>query len=202
MKKVLILISSIILLSGCSNKNDTPEKQARAPRKGYSWTLQTGLGLKFFGQENKYTKFIFDKDLSTVSIEITTVNNNKNVFPVIRIFNIKDKNLNSIKKELKNTNPGLYKNKYDNIDFCEFKEIETTKPGVKRFVLYPAGIAEQEFGQIKNKEVIPATCNGFGIGNSGMRYFEIQKSNPQKLLFIEIGQEQPLFDENSITVTD
>lgn len=202
MKKVLILISFIILLSGCSSQNDTLKTPEKHPGKGYSWTLQTGLGLKFFGQENKHTKFIFDKDLSTVSIEITTVNNNKNVFPVIRIFNIKDKNLNSIKKELKNTNPGLYKNKYDNIDFCEFKEIETTKPGVKRFVLYPAGIAEQEFRQSKNKEVIPATCNGFGIGNSGMRYFEIQKSNPQKLLFIEIGQEQPLFDENSITVTE
>lgn len=47
-------------------------------------------------------------------------------------------------------------------------------------------------------EPVPAPCNGWGVGNSGQRYFEIHNSNPDKAIFIEIGQDAPLFDENSI----
>ena len=203
MKKLLILFTCIILLCGCSKIANMPKNPARPPRDGYSWKIQTGLGLKFYGQENKNTRFVFDQNLSTVSIE-TTAANKKNIFPVIRIFDITNKNPKSVKAKLKNIAPELSKstkNKYDNIDLCEFKEIETTRPGVIRFILYPAGAAEQEFLSAASKEAIPSTCAGFGCGNSGMRYFEIQNKNPNKLLFIEIGQEQPLFDENSITVT-
>lgn len=48
-------------------------------------------------------------------------------------------------------------------------------------------------------EPVPAPCNGWGVGNSGKRYFEIHDSNPDKAIFIEIGQDAPLFDENSIS---
>lgn len=45
---------------------------------------------------------------------------------------------------------------------------------------------------------VPSTCSGWGIGNSGMRYFETFAKSPGRILFVNIGQEQPLFDEASI----
>ena len=50
----------------------------------------------------------------------------------------------------------------------------------------------------QKQEPVPSTCNGWGTGNSGMRYFEIYDNAPDKAVFVEIGQDAPLFDENSI----
>lgn len=74
MKKLLILFTCITLLCGCSKIGNMPKNPARPPRDGYSWKIQTGLGLKFYGQENKNTRFVFDQNLSTVSIETTAAN--------------------------------------------------------------------------------------------------------------------------------
>lgn len=40
------------------------------------------------------------------------------------------------------------------------------------------------------------------MGNSGMRYFEIFSDKPNKAVFVEIGQETPMFDEKSIQLHD
>ena len=37
---------------------------------------------------------------------------------------------------------------------------------------------------------------------SGSRYFEIHENHPDKAVFVEIGQDAPLFDENSIEFTE
>lgn len=51
------------------------------------------------------------------------------------------------------------------------------------------------------EEPVPSTCSGWGVGNSGMRYFEVQDSHPDRAVFVEIGQDAPLFDESSICLT-
>ena len=55
---------------------------------------------------------------------------------------------------------------------------------------------------MKKQEPVPSTCNGWGTGNSGMRYFEIYDNVPDKAVFMEIGQDAPLFDENSIELCE
>lgn len=75
--------------------------------------------------------------------------------------------------------------------------------GSDRYVLVPTGDYADRFeAAMEAKEAIPSTCNGWGVGNSGRRYFEIHDSHPDKAIFMEIGQEQPLFDPESIVLTD
>ena len=64
--------------------------------------------------------------------------------------------------------------------------------------MVPVGDYATEVRAQMQSEPVPAPCNGWGVGNSGQRYFEIHDSNPDKAIFIEIGQDAPLFDENSI----
>lgn len=49
---------------------------------------------------------------------------------------------------------------------------------------------------------MPFTCHGWGVGNSGARYFEVFHTHPQKAVFVEVGQDMPLFDEQSIQLFD
>lgn len=74
---------------------------------------------------------------------------------------------------------------------CVFHEVESGRRRVSRYVLEPSEKCAAE-------EAVPSTCGGWGVGNSGMRYFEVHKAVPDKAVFVEIGQEQPLFDPESI----
>lgn len=69
-------------------------------------------------------------------------------------------------------------------------------------MLTPSGEYARKMEQVMKEEPVPSTCNGWGVGNSGMRYFEVHDSHPDKAIFVEIGQDAPLFDENSISFTD
>ena len=67
--------------------------------------------------------------------------------------------------------------------------------------MVPDGEYATRINEWMQKEPVPVTCNGWGVGNSGNRYFEVHDSRPDKALFVEIGQDAPLFDENSIEFT-
>ena len=64
----------------------------------------------------------------------------------------------------------------------------------------PGWDASPEFRRRSAGEPVPATCGGWGVGNSGMRYFELHANAPGRALFVEIGQDAPLFDEQSIVL--
>lgn len=91
---------------------------------------------------------------------------------------------------------------WDNSQACKFKEIKSGRDGVKRFILVPDGNYALEIEKQMKTEPVPAPCNGWGVGNSGMRFFEIHANKPDKAVFMEIGQEAPLFDENSIELDE
>lgn len=83
------------------------------------------------------------------------------------------------------------------IENCEFFKFKQDNDAEK-YILKPKGNAEVEMNKLSPKEPIPYTCGGYGVGNSGTRYFIVFKNFPNKAIFVEIGQEAPLFDEESI----
>lgn len=85
---------------------------------------------------------------------------------------------------------------------CAFEEGKSNRKGVKRYSLVPTGDYAKKIQELSSQEPIPTTCNGWGMGNSGIRYFEIHDSHPDKAIFLEIGQDAPLFDEQSIILTE
>lgn len=81
---------------------------------------------------------------------------------------------------------------------ARLKEIKSPWKGRRRYVLIPAGVYGDSIGALMRDTPVPSTCSGRGIGNSGMRYFETFAESPGRILFVNIGQERPLFDEASI----
>ena len=121
---------------------------------------------------------------------------------------VQNQNLRIIQQSLSDTQPLLHstgKRPDFTLPFlsqsCQFKEVKSGREGVKRYLLVPAGSYAAEVDKQMKEEPVPSTCSGWGVGNSGMRYFEVQDSHPDRAVFIEIGQDAPLFDESSICLT-
>ncbi|MEP6567949.1 MAG: hypothetical protein ABJB10_22660, partial [Mesorhizobium sp.] len=49
-------------------------------------------------------------------------------------------------------------------------------------------------------EVGELPCGEWGEAPDGIQYFEVQSSEPGKLLFVRVGQDEPLFDEQTLKI--
>ncbi len=74
--------------------------------------------------------------------------------------------------------------------------------GKTRYQLVPVGLSKAYFDaqMARGDEVPQDPCGSYGYSVSGERYFEVQAAHPETVLFINAGQEQPLFDENNIVI--
>ncbi len=192
-----IAIFCAYFLTSC-NQNQTgpsfPESPSRAAYEGFSWQDVSGSGLRFWAQSNGNIRIETDDNIPGAQI-VWFNDSSFSARTVLQLFPLPDKNIQSLTKILAKE-PG-----WKDID-CSFREIESGRTGVKRYVLEPSGPDAQKFKEQSSKEPIPTTCNGWGMGNSGSRYFEVHENRPDIALFVEIGQDAPLFDEQSLVITD
>ncbi len=199
-KALLLIFLCLVLASKCYANIHTPftfkkstddkiEPPTREAYEGFSWELFKGAGLTLWVQENKNIKFTSDKN--TIYIK-----NGKSKHPVIEIFDTKNGDINDLKAILKPKQDFTTSDQsWDNIENCTFKAQKGANT-YTRYILVPQGKHYENMMKQGQQEPVPYTCGGYGVGNSGFRYFEIQSQNPNKIIFVEIGQEAPLFDEN------
>ena len=77
---------------------------------------------------------------------------------------------------------------------------EDTKPptGVKRFTFVPDAAYAKELKKKQTPDDVPdLSCGDFGDSADGIQYFETQ-SGARRVLFVRVGQDVPLFDEQSL----
>lgn len=206
MKKIFFIFLVTGLFS-CGNKNNqdsqanipdntvheqTEGTPSRKPFEGFEWVKTTGSGISLMTQKNDHIRLIADPALPGIVMvrDETPVPQRK-----IQIFDLENKEITDVLRYLETTDG------WDKSQTCQFQEMESNRPDVRRYIMIPNGEYAKQISELMEKEPVPSTCNGWGVGNSGQRFFEIHKSNPDKALFIEIGQEMPLFDENSIRFT-
>ena len=191
----------LILLTACFGDRDGkypvfPEQPTQKARQGFKWEIVSGAGLQFWAQRDSQTCVVTDGLLEGAVVKHTD-RSRSDGRPVIKIFHIEDGDIDDVLDQLEES-PG-----WNSEETCKFKEVDCDRKGVTRYVLVPTGDYADRFeAAMEAKEAIPSTCNGWGVGNSGRRYFEIHDSHPDKAIFMEIGQEQPLFDPESIVLTD
>jgi len=208
--KHLFLASSLIgftfIFPGCLNSNKG--KQEKAPAKmsvlsekpsresfdGYKWEKVSGAGIEFWAQRNEDIQVGISETLPGAFIERIEDGNTVAISLAIQIFELKNQRIEDVFEYIKHQKGW---NKKEN---CAFTKIKSNRQGVDRYILRPTGKALQEFESKSRLNAICTTCGGWGMGNSGTRYFEIHHNNKNKALFIEIGQEAPLFDEETIVV--
>jgi hypothetical protein len=75
----------------------------------------------------------------------------------------------------------------------------TAPPGAKRFTFVPDA-AYQKTLDAKPEDGVPdPPCGDWGVAPDGIQYFEAQPaSGARKVLFVRVGQDEPLFDEATL----
>lgn len=187
-----IAISITLFSYGCSN---IPKKTLREPYPGFVWKDFSGAGLTLRVQENSNIKFVSNSN--TIFIQRYDANNKEILSPVIKVYTLKNNSIDSLLSSLSATNYLNIDSSWYALENCEFFKFKQDNDAEK-YILKPKGNAEVEMNKLSPKEPIPYTCGGFGVGNSGTRYFIVFKNFPSKAIFVEIEQEAPLFDEESI----
>lgn len=167
-----------------------PEKPGRQAHEGFRWGIVEGAGLKFWAQANRSLRVVTDDELPGAYVERDGKKGSRQL--ALRVFPLKNGKIDDVLDVLSLT-PG-----WNPDETGRFEERPCKRTGVKRYVLVPAGKYGENYKKQSAQEPVPVTCNGWGVGNSGMRYFEIHASHPDKAIFVEIGQDAPLFDEESI----
>lgn len=202
MKKILFLLS--LTLCACSgNKKESKSAQvaeaiqnytpARKAYDGFAWKELSGGGLNLWYQTNENIRLIADSSLPGI---VMVRKGDSSPHRVIQVFDLPNNSINDVLDILTKSKD------WDKSQTCKFKQTESPRNDVKRYLLIPDGNYATRINKLMQTSPVAKTCNGWGVGNSGMRYFEIHADNPSKAIFIEIGQDAPLFDENSITISD
>jgi hypothetical protein len=76
----------------------------------------------------------------------------------------------------------------------------TARAGVKRYTFVPNAVYQKEIDAKANpNEIGDPPCGDFGDQPDGIQYFEVQPAaGARKVLFVRIGQDEPLFDEKTL----
>ena len=200
MKNYINILLMIFIFIGittfCCSCTQTKSTLLREPYLGFIWKDFSGAGLTLKVQENSSIKFTSDSD----NIYIKKYPDNKQpiLSPVIKVFTIENNDINSLLSTLMPKNEFNIINSWYNLNNCEFIQIKQGNNAFQKYILKPKRDAKMEMDNLSSKEPIPYTCGGYGVGNSGTRYFVIFNDFQEKAIFVEIGKDMPLFDENSI----
>jgi len=171
------------------NKLNNNLEPSREPYQDCKWKKVIGAGLEIWGQSCDYGDKKLEVNVSETlpGMFLEDVSNGSPVAieQLIQVFNLKNKSIDSVIPLLANSKD------WKVTDKCTFIKVSINRSDVTRYTLMPTEDAFKKF---------ESTCAGYGMGNSGVHYFEIYASNPNKVLFINAGQELPMFDENTIIV--
>lgn len=77
----------------------------------------------------------------------------------------------------------------------------TVPAGVKRYTFSPDAAYAKELTALADPNEIPEPpCGDWGEMPDGIQYFEVPAGEGRKLLFVRVGQDEPLFDEQTLRV--
>lgn len=217
MKKIIIPVAGLCLLAACnpSSKKQVgdsgtlteqsavfPQKPSREAYEGFQWQTITGAGLRLWAQYNEKLRIVTDASIPGARIERINNENKQTSVPVIQILDIPGKDIHSLIPFLQSHPRILMDKNWTDSLTCDFREVKSNRTGVTRYILEPTGESAKELAERGQSEPVPSTFYGWGTGNSGARYFEVFHTTPQKAVFVEVGQDMPLFDEQSIQLFD
>lgn len=76
----------------------------------------------------------------------------------------------------------------------------TVPAGVKRYTFSPDAAYAKELKALANDEVPEPPCGDWGEMPDGIQYFEVPAGEGHRVLFVRVGQDEPLFDEQTLRV--
>lgn len=87
---------------------------------------------------------------------------------------------------------------------CVLSPYRETPPtvGVLRYTFVPDAAYQRELeAQADPNDIPEPPCGEWGVAPDGIQYFEVSTAvNVRKLLFVRVGQDEPLFDEKTLQI--
>lgn len=204
MKKIGLFLFLLSFLSSCKTTNISKEeikntqasfyKPTREAYSGFVWEKVSGAGIEFWAQRSKEFSIGISETLPGAFIEKQVDGSPVALGLVIQVFHLKNQKIEDVFEALQDDE------NWKQSDKCVFHKIACNRKGVTRYELRPSGESLAAYQKQTEEGPVTHTCAIWGSGNSGIRYFEIHESNKNKAIFVEVGQEAPLFDEESIVV--
>ncbi len=185
-ERLFLFITACALLAACTSGTYQSD---RKPYDGFRWEHISGAGLDLWAQSSDRLRIVTD---NTLPGAVLVNGAGLRLDTILRVFQPNGALPDSLIALLRRQ-PG-----WDESQTAVLKEITSPWKGRRRYVIVPAGAYGDSIDAQMMMTPVPSTCSGWGIGNSGMRYFETFAKSPGRILFVNIGQEQPLFDEASI----
>jgi len=86
----------------------------------------------------------------------------------------------------------------------EYRGQGAAPAGKQRFTFVPNGAYQKELAAKADPNEVPEpACGEYGDQPDGVQYFEVStKSSSRKVLFVRIGQDEPLFDEQTLQLIE
>lgn len=204
MKKIGLFLFLLSFLSSCKTTNISKEeikntqtsvyKTTREVYPGFVWEKVSGAGIEFWAQRSKEFSVGISATLPGAFVEKQVDGIPVALGLVIQVFHLKNQKIEDVFVVLQEDE------NWNQADACVFHKIDCKRKGVTRYELRPSGESLKVYQKQAEEGPVTNTCVIWGSGNSGIRYFEIHDTNKNKAIFIELGQEAPLFDEESIVV--
>jgi len=189
-----------ILLRGASPALAQDESHpSRPPVKGCVWEKATSesLGLQAWVQRCSFgarsIDFVFEKN----SLAIRYSDGGGKTDPVVDVFDLQpDERIQpGIKRIfLDHSKPHLATR-------CILVPYRERPPaGIERYSVVPnRGFRKELSKTAVRDEVPPRPCGEFGDAPDGIQYWEAQpRTGSRKVLFVRVGQDEPLFDEKTL----
>lgn len=175
-----------------------PAQPDRAPYMGFEWELVRGAGIMFWAQQSKNIRVGTSETLPGAFVEQLDNGEPVALSVAIQIFDLPDGHIHDVLATLQDLDTT------GELKHCHFVRVDEEQKArsapshATRYQLEPFGEALNALQLEMADSPVTHSCGGWGQANSGIRYFEVHHNRPDKALFIEIGQEAPLFDADGI----
>lgn len=138
----------------------TPSRQ---PYEGFVWDEVRGAGLRLLAQRNGSMRVMADPSLPGM---VLVRDGSASPVRLIQVFDIGGGGIGVLTDTLR------ARGELPVDETCRFRKIDSGRAGVSRYILVPYGDYAAHVDSVSALGPVPSTCGGWGVGNSGMRYFE------------------------------
>jgi len=202
MKIILLYICPLLLCAGSTSWAAAPTP-ARAAVQGCVWEqlAAPGAGLEASVQRCDFGSRKIDLFWKGNAIMIRYSDGGEPE-PLVEVFDLKPGETieGGIRRVFaEHTDPALASR-------CVLRAYRGGKPpaGIKRYTFVPNTALQKEVEtKASPDEVGDPACGDWGDAPDGIQYFEAQPArNAHRILFVRVGQDEPLFDEKSLRLTE
>lgn len=199
---VNVLIAGLILLAATANDQSSKDTQALPSQPNWrtsdhdcSWRWIQGGGLGMWSEVCQLSTGQWRIDWDDVRKAFVLQHDNQQIELVVQPWEIaKDTGISSLSTSLGEA--GFLQS--DHHCYWERVSISTSTANMRLFEL--RSLLNDDIEHNETSEVPEDRCGPYGQSTHGVRYFMVDRHSPDLAIFVNEGQERPMFDPSSITV--